>query len=189
MKKLLAILLLFSGVAFGQAVRSSTSLVTDSLGSNPTAPTTGKDRWFTKQGGFYAQTPTTTKRLDTTFTFVDSSRATGTPHTKYHWGKVFGTYITGYSQPDSVIVIRPSLAVTVDSIMVWHNTGTATVNVTRTRGATTVDMLSSNASASTSWTAASGLQNATLQAGDVLVATIRSLTTSQMIVIQVDAHQ
>lgn len=120
---------------------------------------------------------------------LDSVRAASTGHTKYHWGKIFGTYGTGYSNADSVVIIRPSLAVTVDSIMVWHNTGTATVNVTRTRGATTVDMLSTNATATTTWTAASGLQNATLQAGDVLVATIRSLTTTQQVVIQVDSHQ
>lgn len=100
----------------------------------------------------------------------------------------FGWY--NWTTADSVPVWKPDASCTIDSISAFHTGASSlTYNAIRIRSGTPVDLLSSNASATTTWVGASGLQNNSLLANDQIWVVIRSLTgTATQFTIQIYYH-
>lgn len=182
--KAFAFAIVLGAVAFTSTyfavVLSGTSLVLDSLGSNPGAANSlYQSKFFTKPApeggiGLYRLYRSGVKRIDTSFA------------TERTVGYEFGTWST----VDSSLVFEAPLNWTIDSIRILQSGASAiTFNAKRVRSGTSVDLLSSNYAVTTSVATPTGLQNNTLQVQDQVWVIIRAITgTATRIWIQFNFH-
>lgn len=97
---------------------------------------------------------------------------------------------TSLAAAESVIVYRvPCNGLTLSTIQCIRTGGTsASINATRTRAGSTVDLLTANYTTTTSMASAGTVQNTTLQNGDIIKFTVRAISgTLTELFIQLDA--
>lgn len=148
----------------------------DSIAFRTDTPAAGKV-WITSKG---------VGRVDATYS--DGSRHNLDSVTTLTGSIAFGWY--SWTSADSVPVWKPNASATIDSISAFHTGASSlTYNAKRIRSGTPVDLLSANASATTSWVAGAGLQNGSLLANDQIWVVIRSLSgTATQFTIQIYYH-
>jgi hypothetical protein len=104
--------------------------------------------------------------------------------------KTTGYSAENWSSVDSVLIWEVTRSITIDSITARQTgEGTVTINPKRIRSGSGVDLLSSNATITTTLGAVSGLQNGTLQNFDQIWFRTKSVTAStRQIFVQICWH-
>jgi len=177
------------------SVLSGGALVLDSAGANPAAPNSAyQSKFFTKSDGassvgFYRYYRGNVKRIDTTFTFVDSSRVSSFSAIERMVPIDFGDSVNTISAVTSVFAFRATYNCTIDSIVSMRIGGTSSsMYGTRNRGGSIVALSTANYSNTTSFGAWS-LQNNTLQNNDIIRIGINAISGAQEIPIQIYFHR
>jgi hypothetical protein len=170
-------------------VLSGTSLVLDSLGTNPSAPNSAyQSKFFSKQGsdgtiGFYRIYRGSVKRID----------SVGSVNTRQDTLVIRFPVIerSNLSATDSLSNVFIPDSIKVDSIMSYQSgAASLTYLVYKDSAGTMVPLVSSAQSATSTWTTASGLQRNRLGGGNKLWTVVRSISgTATIFNIEIIFHR